>query len=60
MKKRPINIDLLAGKQAATKGNIIDQALIELLIEKKVLTEEEIKARISEITKEVDKKDPYK
>ena len=60
MKKRPISIDLLAGKQAATKGRIIDQALIELLIEKKVLSEEEIKDRISEITKEVDRKDPYK
>ena len=60
MKKRPINIDLLAGKQAATRGRIIDQALIELLVEKNVLTEEEIKTRIDEITKEVDKKDPYK
>ena len=60
MIKRPTAINLLAGKNAATKERIIDQAIIELLIEKKVLTEEEIQARISEITRDVDKMDPYK
>jgi hypothetical protein len=60
MRNRPTAINLLAGKNVASKSLIIDQALIELLIEKNVLSEAEIQARINEITKEVDMKDPYK
>lgn len=60
MKKQTSAINLLVGKNVANKSLIIHQAVVDLLIEKGVLTAEEIQTRIDALRKEVDKKDTFR
>jgi len=59
MHKNTPTFNILSGKNIDS-GKIIDQALIDLLIEKGVFTREEIEAKITALQREVSKKDPYR
>jgi hypothetical protein len=60
MKKRRSAINLLAGKDVSDMSLIVNQAIIDLLIEKELLTEEEIQTRITELRSSAYKKDSYR
>lgn len=60
MKKKTDSLNILRGKHVPDTGMIIHQAMIDLLIEKGVLSKEELSLKIEEIRREVDKKDTYK
>lgn len=60
MKNKTDSLNILTNKHVPNTGMIIHQAIIDLLIEKGVLSKEEISLKIEEIRREVDKKDTYK
>jgi hypothetical protein len=60
MNKKTSSYNILVGKHVPNTGMIINQALIDLLLEKGVFSVEELHSKIVEIRKEVDKKDTYK
>ncbi len=57
MQKKTATFNIISGKNVGS-GTIIDQALIDLLIEKGVFTPEEIQAKVDGIRREVAKRDP--
>jgi len=60
MTEKKSSYNILVGKHVANTGMIINQALIDLLLEKGVFSVEELSSKIVDIRKEVDKKDTYK